>query len=386
MGRVIALQRDRPAIAQRPVGTAAGRPRPALRLPGADALRAAATLAVIVIHAGVWPLDAGRKTGALYHDTELLARFAVPAFVVLAGLLIAYHHRPGDASHLGRRLRRSVVPWLCWAAVAGAFAIMVRGELDGTVAAVSDYLAFGAGHLYFLLLAPQLYLAYLLWPRGLRGAAVACAVAVAVQLALESIRLYVDGAGNPLFFRLVLYHGFQLFPFWIGYFAVGVLAGRLLRTGWRPPAWTRVATLVALPLTGALLVHFPGDSGVNADFAVGTGAFLLPAMFPYALVMSATLAFWLPRLFDGRRRLSALSATVGRHSLGIYIVHPFLLYLIATRMESLLFDPFPRSALGLILLVMLTAISSWVVARVIAATPAAPTVGMPRPRRERSLS
>src|SRR6202022_1526153 len=68
MGCVLALQRDRPEIAQRPTGSAVGQLRSAFHLPGADALRATATLAVIVIHASVWPLDAGRKTGALYHD------------------------------------------------------------------------------------------------------------------------------------------------------------------------------------------------------------------------------------------------------------------------------------------------------------------------------
>jgi surface polysaccharide O-acyltransferase-like enzyme len=382
----IAFRRDRPAIAQRPTRSAADRLRPAFHLPGAGGLRAAATLAVIVIHAGLWPSDTGRTAGPLYHDVELLARFAVPAFVLLSGLLVAYHHGPGVASHLGRRLRRSVVPWLWWAPVLTAFAVFVSGEVDGNVAAVSDYLAFGAGHLYFLLLVPQLYLAYLLWPRSLRGTAVACIAAVAVQLALEAIRLYVDGAGNPVFFRLVLWHGYQLLPFWIGYFAVGVLAGRLLRAGWRPPAWTGVAILAALPATAVLLLRFPGDGGVNASFALGTGAFLLPAMFPYALAVSATLAFWLPRLLGGRPRMTALTQSVGRHSLGIYIVHPMLLYVVATRIERLLFAPLPGSALGLALLVLLTAFSSWVVARAIAATAAAPTVGMPRRRTERSLS
>lgn len=381
---LITHHRDQPTIVERRVAIAVD--RSAVHLHGADALRAAATLAVIVIHAGLWPSDAGHTAGPLYHDVELLARFAVPAFVLLSGLLLAYHHRPDAASRFGRRLRRSVVPWLWWAPVAAAFALLVRGEVDGNVAAVSDYLAFGAGHLYFLLLVPQLYLAYLLWPRGVRGAALLCVVAVAVQLALESIRLYVDAAGNPVFFRLVLWHGYQLLPFWIGYFATGVLAGRLLRAGWRPPAWTGIAALVALPLAALSLLHFPGDGGVNASFAFGTGAFLVPAMFPYALIVSATLAFWVPRLLDRGRRLNALSATVGRHSLGIYIVHPMLLYVIATRMEPLLFAPLPVSALGLVLLVGFTAVGSWAVARAIARTPAAPTVGLPRSGLERSLS
>src|SRR5437879_1015803 len=89
------------------------------RLPGADALRALAAVAVVVIHASHWPLQDHGADDAVYGSITLLARFAVPAFVMLAGLVLGFRYgseRLGGAFLL-RRARRSVVPFLIWAPI-----------------------------------------------------------------------------------------------------------------------------------------------------------------------------------------------------------------------------------------------------------------------------
>ena len=61
---------------------------PPLRLDGADALRALATVAVVVVHTSHWPLrDAGADLST-WSGIDLGSRFCVPAFVVLSGLLL----------------------------------------------------------------------------------------------------------------------------------------------------------------------------------------------------------------------------------------------------------------------------------------------------------
>src|SRR5689334_22735727 len=101
---------------------APGSPRPGGRLAttrhvGADALRALAALAVIVVHTSHWALQDTGADRTVWYRVTLLARFCVPAFVLLGGLVLAYRYgeRKLDGAFLMRRARRSVVPWLAWA-------------------------------------------------------------------------------------------------------------------------------------------------------------------------------------------------------------------------------------------------------------------------------
>ncbi|HEX3606297.1 MAG TPA: acyltransferase family protein, partial [Candidatus Dormibacteraeota bacterium] len=63
-------------------------PRPPLRLEGADALRALATVAVVVVHTCHWPRQDGGADLRAWSWVDLASRFCVPAFVVLSGLLL----------------------------------------------------------------------------------------------------------------------------------------------------------------------------------------------------------------------------------------------------------------------------------------------------------
>jgi hypothetical protein len=264
--------------------TAAGAAAAPLRLEGADALRALATIAVVVVHTCHWPLqDSGADLRA-WSRVDLGSRFCVPAFVVLSGLLLGLRDGTRDqpGSFLRRRLRRTLLPFLAWAPLYCAAGLWVTGDLDdGSGSGMLGWWLGGAGHLYFLLLVPQLYALFLLWPRRLRPTLWLGAGALAVQLALQTLRL--AGPMPPTLERLSLWKGYELFPFWIGYFAIGIAGGRLLALrrddGDHPRA--ALACLSLLPGALALLLVSPvtrlrggpGDAGGAATRArPGTAA------------------------------------------------------------------------------------------------------------------
>ena len=124
---------------------------PAGRHAGADLLRVLATIAVITIHACAWFASASTLDSAPYRVFATLSDFSVPAFVVLAGFLLARRYRyttPG-LSFVWRRARRTIVPWLIWAPILFGFTLST-GQVASNSSSVWEWWASGGGHLYFL--------------------------------------------------------------------------------------------------------------------------------------------------------------------------------------------------------------------------------------------
>ncbi len=353
------------------------------------ALRALATVLVLVIHTTHWPPRA-----VLFDDLDLLSRLAVPAFMLLTGVLLSYQYggaplRAGE--FLRRRFSRSLVPWLAWAPVYAATGWFITGDTTHSVRGVASFFSYGAGHLWFLLLIPQMYLVYLVWPR--RHLWWWAAAAMLLQTVLCVYRLYGPmpiGVVDQFF----LWHGFQLLPFWIGYFAVGVAAGRSLvargephRVSWRPVL--AVAGIAALSGWALILVSY--SSAAHGEFVAGTGGFLLPQ--EPLFVLSVAVLVWLvggPVVALGGRLATATRA-LSDNSLGVYILHPLLIYAIGRRIGSLLSPGLPLSFLGFLILTTGGLVAATLIAILLSATPLAPTLGARRrgispPRGQRASS
>ena len=355
------------------------RPAP-LHLEGADALRALATVAVVVVHTSAWPLQDAGADRLVWSWVDLASRFCVPAFVVLSGLLIGLRGGGGRRGPwVRRRLRRTLLPWAVWAPVYCALGLWLTGDIDGD--GLAGWLLGGGGHLYFLLLVPQLYAVSLLWPRRLSPALWLAAAAMAVQLAVDTVRL--TGPMPPTLERLALWKGYELFPFWAGYLGAGIAAGRLLALHRDRADHPRaaLACAAAIPPAFALLLLTPVDRLRNGDFAQGTGAFLRPALVPLVLAITGAVVLGAPSVLRRRPWVRHMLGALSRDSLGVYITHPVIAYLVGHfLLASLLQQPLPVSAAGFVLLTGATLALAIVATRLIAASPLGPAIGAPSRR------
>ncbi|MBV9100139.1 MAG: acyltransferase [Candidatus Dormibacteraeota bacterium] len=350
------------------------------RLDGTDALRAAATVGVILIHSSAW------GPASPYGALNLAARFSVPVFAVLTGLLLGYRYidRPLDAGFARRRLSRSVLPWLAWVPVYVVFTALVQGSLHFTGSSIVAFLDHGAGHLWYLLVVPQLYVLFVLWPR--RGTWPVALAALALQTALNVVRLWGWMPGGAVL-RASEEFGFLMFPYWIGYFGMGIAIGRTLAqraattAPHRPGAVTRtsVATaIVAVAGCGYLLLNVTFHDAPYYAFITGTGAFLNPVLplFVFSIVALGLLVT--PALMRRSQATAVAVRSLSELSLGVYIVHPIALWYIAKWLQPHFVQAGAGDLFIFAVLELFVLLAAMLATRLIAATPLAFSVGMPR--------
>ncbi len=354
-----AALRSRPAPDRRQ--TAAGQPR---RSGAADLIRAVAVVLVVLIHAASWANPSG-EGGPFYSDLMLLARVALPLFVILSGYLLgrSWLVRGADQRFWWRRIRRTLLPWTAWAVVYFWATVGLTG-MSPDPARTWGWWAGGAGHLYFLLLIPQLYLLMLLWPRGGRRATVALAACLLIQVGLQLTRVMVAPA-SPVG-AVLLNYGFEFGPLWIGYFALGLWAAPRLRE-LRWPLWGGAVTWCAVLLSSALLLVDPLGLVARSwgPWVGGTGGFLRPSLLPLSVSLWLGLWWAAPRLLNPRRgQLGRGVESVSRHALGIYIIHPLFLFGLGPLLEDTprplnLHQTWPGSLLPVLVLAAFALGAAW---------------------------
>jgi surface polysaccharide O-acyltransferase-like enzyme len=336
-------------------------------------VRALAVVLVVAIHADHWPAQNGGGDLAVWTTVDRLSRVAVPLFVTLTGFLLTYRRQAElpRRAFLRRRFGRSLLPWLVWMPVYTVIGLLLTAEVPHDWSGAVKWCLLGGGHLWYLILVPQLYLVFLVWPRGTRGLVVAAGLALALQAALGAYRLYAPAAAP--FNGLFLAAGFEFFCYWIGYFAVGAALGSVFAV--RRPRWPAWPWWLVAAAGAVLLVAINVQSAANGSFAQGTGAFLLPALPVLALGVFLAIALGADPVLRRHPRLCAAVAYVSRYSLGVYIVHEALLYLPGRLLAGLLEANLPVSALAFPVLVASSLGLALVVTRLLVATPLAITLG-----------
>ena len=304
--------------------TAGASPGRDLRL---DAMRAAAALAVVLLHV-CSDVDDSLSSGPLsgwWAGTigDTFSRWAVPVFVMISGaLLLSSKAQLSPLAFYRRRARKILVPLLFWSVfytwLRMATAPSAYDAAHGWWWNVLEPIVMGLPyhHLWFLYVIAGLYLAgpflhvfvQASSPQLLRSFLV---VGFLMATAFSVSTTLLGGNSGPMFF---------LFPLYIPYFVAGYYL-RTLSTS-RPRLFVSVAVVAGcVALLSALYYWLQPLGPDNAD-ELSHSPLSLPVMVMSLAVFQFGLFAPVERL--GRASVSIIR-TLSAASYGIYLIHPFWL-------------------------------------------------------------
>lgn len=287
-----------------------------------DVMRTVAAAAVVAIHV-IGPYRA--QIGAI-PDVEWASaialngalRWCVPVFIMITGALLLADPRPFDAAYfVRRRVAKVLVPFVAWSLV---YALLSGVAPDGFDAAtVREVLLASPTHETYYHLGFFYYFIplYLLVPplRALvqRGARIAAWLLLGLWLGCTTA--YLTGLRGVWSMDLVMFGGYLL------------LGWTLWRVGAPPLAPLALLALLAIAAVAAVAA---GDVAVIRD-SLAAGRYDVGSWFSYKTINTVVVAVFVfvlalrlaPALSE---RARAAFAFVGRHSLGIYLIHPLFLW------------------------------------------------------------
>lgn len=345
------------------------------RLDELDVLRALAAVAVVAIHvtAPVLALPpGGRISFWVAAAINQWARFSIPAFVFISGLALFYSYGSRQVKPLQfwrRRLGAIGFPYLIWSAF---YVLLVTWAgnlpLSGLPLRLGWDLLQGSAmyQLYFVVLILQFYLLFpFLKPLGRsRLLPYLTAAALVFQYWLMARAGSPTGWANaPDWLRAILRWQDRLFPWWLGYFALGAWLGVNVAAFRRwAGRWGWPFLGVSFAATAVLISEFARRlAGPGASVAWAASGFR-PLAYVYSLV--ASVAYVAAGLHVMRvRGLRPLLLGLARYSFGIYLVHP-LVFLAWQRLLTHVHLPLGPTALLLLTLSVVVA-GSYLLTRLI---------------------
>lgn len=307
-----------------------------------DLLRALAAFFVIVIHVTAAPLVLGAR-GSVYHYAitlvNQLARFSIPAFIFVTGLVLFYnypnHREIKWSGYFRKRITYVLVPYIFWSAIYFYLKqFMAHRQLNLPETALQFVGALLRGdsyyHLYFVVLIFQFYLLFPLllplwqWARqriGLVTAALFALYSGYIYLSFYNIKPFDSSIINFIF----KYQG-KLFLAWFGFFVLGAYSAlrldqvRQLITRWAYPAMLGA---------GALLVGMVGEfywrtANPRVDVAYAATS-LRPLGIAFTVVAIVAVLAAARKFVLGRGLVSQITTSLSNHSYGIYLIHPLVL-------------------------------------------------------------
>lgn len=358
------------------------------RLSELDVLRAVAAVAVVLIHITADPMVTAPHTSwwwVLASSINQLARFSIPAFVLMTGIALFYTY--GDrtdfsmADFYKRRVTVIGVPYVAWTIL---YMLFVAGYSHNWAhASVGNVLrAIGQGtgmyQLYYVLIAFQFYLLFPLIRPLLRSRWLPSVVIATILV--QGILMYQTLYGLPgLNWLNQVPMRDRLFPWWAGYFALGMWISADPRKFLQLCDRFRwLLTVVSAGLLTYMMVeylHYMSLPGYSAGWAASG---FRPSAYLFALACILAILGFAGRWLNWGAWFKQAVLSLGTYSFGIYLVHPLVLTLVGRVAPRLHLSPLPYFVLTLVTVM----VGSYVVTRLIAATPLAPwLVGVAAPKK-----
>ena len=253
-----------------------------------------------------------------YFSVPLLS-LAVPTFFAVAGFAI--DHSAAENAHSSRmmlkRFPRLLVPFVVWNALT---LLAMRSTADTTTDIVVQILT-GTWHLYFIFALLQLLLLYALFAPAMNSGKAKVVIAAALGLtcisyAAAEVALRLYGSTNELSDPGLR----KLFPFWSGFFAIGMLFRRgyfqFDRRSW---------IVLAVLLTASFGVYVLDLKFEDSTFEFTPLKQILAGGLPFQALGAITMLAILRKL--DRSRVVTVLGRWGRDTYGIYLSHfPIALY------------------------------------------------------------
>lgn len=282
------------------------------RLAWIEAARTLCSFLVVLAHVDIYT-RAGVETwwpGGFYSVPVL--SLAVPSFFVIAGYAVDMGTGHTSRSAILARVRRLVIPFLAW----NVITLLVFAEPGQSTGSIVFQILTGTWHLYFIFALLQLLVLHALLVPAIDSGRLRMVVVIAIALTIASYAaseaiVWLNGADNGS--AEVLYR--KLFPFWTGFFAVGVWWRRRGSRNLSAMGWI----VTALVIAAAFAIYI-----VDLELEVNSFGFtprkqLLFGGLAFQLLGSATMLVLIEKV-DGSAFVRAL-APWGRDSYGIYLVH-----------------------------------------------------------------
>jgi len=323
-----------------PDSASVGEVRDPVWLSPVEGLRGIAFVFIVFGHAGALLADIPHSDASMAIFAVLLAlsRFALPAFMLLSSLLIAWNKSRDKTWRLTPGLIRLTTSYVLWTTIYVVLAKLIAGtgpmQLRVLAGDILRAVVSGTGmyHLWYIMIALQIYVVAPLLTSVLMGRTT-LTLSLVAGVAIAGNVVLLGQIGGPLLERGgVLAWTFgsaadRLALFWIAYITVGVVIGleyrpfmdRLRRL--RPAVISMYVALAAavsyMVAEYALLVQ--GDYQASADIS----RIMQPWILPFELL--SILAWLLIADSLMNTRLAKPLGVLAAYSFGGYLLHPLVL-------------------------------------------------------------
>jgi len=321
------------------------------RIDEIDILRGLAFLAIVMQHtlaSFIYNPDITKGPALIAAFLLTLARFAVPMFIFITGLVLFYNYGDRNFNYwvfTKKRFTQIFLPYFIWTILYFVWVSFINGvpatSLGDVMDKITELTIFGEGyyHLWFMVTILQFYLLFplfkLLVSKNQRVNMVTLSLCFLFHIGLlyiyqHQVPLVLDSIQSPIF-KTVLEYRDRIFISWLFYFMLGGFAG-LYANKLRYILNASLKFNTALYLVSFSFIfyqliktsHISPSGGyiLNLQFT-GPLNYLMVVFISSSLLMICYLS---QTLFMKNKTIMKILDTFGRYSFGCYFIHAFVLF------------------------------------------------------------